>query len=331
MDLLWYALLIPIIALAIDLALGEPPNRFHPVVWMGRTMAFLDKRIRRTGRPTRDRFLGIFVVLIPILIFVGGFTFLLAVVRSWLGVIIWVLACAVVFKTMFAIRALEKHTAPMIDDLKRNDLEAARKKASMVVSRDVNKLDQAHITSCACETVAENLVDSVLSPMFWFGLAGVPGAVFLRTSNTADGMVGYLSEKHRYVGWFSARLDDAVHYVVARLSVPFIMLALAILGKDWRNAWKVARRDHVQTSSPNKGWPMSAVAGGLGIKLEKIGYYSLGDGEVVSDPEKIRETIHVMKLTAVLFFAVVLLPLFVLIGFHVQLFLEDLLLSLIGR
>jgi adenosylcobinamide-phosphate synthase len=171
-------------------------------------------------------------------------------------------------------------------------------------------------------------VDSVLSPMFYFGLAGIPGATVLRVSNTEDGMIGYLSEKHRNVGWFAARLDDCLHYVVARMSVPFIMLALALLRKDWRNAWRAAMRDHKQTSSPNKGWPMAAVAGGLGVKFEKIGYYSMGDGEVPTDPKVIRDTINVMKLTSVLFFVIVLLPLFTFIGIHVQLFLENLLLGL---
>jgi adenosylcobinamide-phosphate synthase len=265
---------------------------------------------------------------VPIIVFVLGFTLVLALLREWLGLIVWAAACAVLFKTLFAIRALETHTAPMIEDLQRNDLDAARKKASMVVSRDVSKLDKAHITSCAVETVSENLVDSVLSPMFYFGLAGIPGATFLRVSNTEDGMVGYLSDKHRHVGWFSARLDDCTHYVVARLSLPFIMLALAILGKDWRNAWRTALRDRRQTSSPNKGWPMAAVAGGLHIKFEKVGYYCMGDGEVPTDPLAIRDTIRVMKLTAGLFFTLVLLPLFVFIGIHVQLFLENVLLGL---
>jgi adenosylcobinamide-phosphate synthase len=329
MELWLYAIIIPVLALAIDLVLGEPPNRFHPVVLMGKVMGFLDGKIGRTSSPARDKFLGVFVVLIPIIIFVGGFTFLLAAVRSLLGAIVWAVACAVVFKTMFAIRTLETHTAPMIDLLKRGDLDAARKKASMVVSRDVNKLDKAHVTSCACETVSENLVDSVLSPLFYFGLVGVPGAVLLRTSNTADGMVGYLSEKHRNVGWASARLDDAMHFLVARISVPFIMLALALLGKDWRAGWRAARRDHGQTSSPNKGWPMATVAGGLGVKFEKIGYYCMGEGKLVSDPEAIGDTIRVMKLTAALFFLLVLLPLYALIGIHVQLLLEDWLLGLI--
>jgi adenosylcobinamide-phosphate synthase len=325
-----YAITIPVMALAIDLLVGEPPNRFHPVVWMGKLIGFLDGKVKRETprRPGKEKALGVLVAIIPIIVFVVAFTALLALVRDLLGTIIWALACAVVFKTLFAIRALETHTAPMIDDLQRDDLDAARKKVSMVVSRDVTKLDKAHITSCAVETVSENLVDSVLSPMFYFGLAGIPGAAFLRVSNTEDGMIGYLSEKHRNVGWFAARLDDCMHYVVARMSVPFIMLALAILGKDWRNAWKAAKRDHGQTTSPNKGWPMAAVAGGLGVKFEKIGYYSMGDGEVPTDPKVIADTVKVMKLTSVLFFALVLIPLFTVLGIYVQLFIEDLLLGL---
>lgn len=325
-----YAITIPVMALAIDLLVGEPPNRYHPVVWMGQVIGYLDRKVSREEprRAGREKALGVLVALIPIIVFVVAFTALLALIREFLGSIVWALACAVLFKTLFAIRALETHTAPMIEDLQRDDLDAARAKASMVVSRDVSKLDKAHITSCAVETVSENLVDSVLSPMFYFGLAGIPGATVLRVSNTEDGMIGYLSDRHRNVGWFAARLDDCMHYVVARMSVPFIMLALALLGKDWRGAWKAAKRDHKQTSSPNKGWPMAAVAGGLGVKFEKIGYYSMGEGEVPTDPKVIGDTIKVMKLTAVLFFVLVLLPLFTILGIHVQLFLENLLLGL---
>jgi adenosylcobinamide-phosphate synthase len=298
---------------------------------MGKVIGALDGSIKRKEprRPRREKALGVLVGLIPIILFVLLFTLILALVRSWLGLIIWAVACAILFKTLFAIRALETHTAPMIEDLQRDDLDAARQKASMVVSRDVSKLDKAHITSCAVETVSENLVDSVLSPMFFFGLAGIPGAAFLRVSNTEDGMVGYLSDKHRYVGWFSARLDDCTHYLVARLSLPFIMLALAILGKDWRNAWRCALRDHKQTSSPNKGWPMAATAGGLHVRFEKIGYYNMGDGDLPTDPMAIRDTIRVMKLTSLLFFALVLLPLFIFVGIHVQMFLENALLGLL--
>ena len=330
MELWIYAVIIPVLALVIDLVLGEPPNRVHPVVWMGKLIGAMDRTVKREEprRVRKERTLGILVIIIPILAFVLGATLLLALLRSWLGMMVWGAACAIIFKTLFAIRALETHTAPMVEDIQRGDLDAARRKVSMVVSRDVYKLDRSHVISCAAETVSENLVDSILSPMFYFGLAGIPGATFLRVANTGDAMIGYLSDKHRHVGWFTARLDDCAHYVVARLSVPFIMLALVFLRKDWRNAWRTAMRDHQQTTSPNKGWPMAAVAGGLHTRFEKIGYYNMGDGEVSSDPLVIRDTIRVMKATAVLFFVLIMLPLFTFVGIHVQLFMEDLLLGL---
>ena len=110
-----YAITIPVMALAIDLLVGEPPNRFHPVVWMGKLVGFLDGKVRREEprRPGREKALGVLVGVIPIIVFVVAFTLLLAAVRVTLGTVVWALACAVVFKMMFAIRALETHTAPM--------------------------------------------------------------------------------------------------------------------------------------------------------------------------------------------------------------------------
>ena len=329
MELLPYAIAIPVLALVIDLAFGEPPNRFHPVVWIGRVIGYLDHRTRR-GIKAREKASGVLMVLLPALLFIISFSFILSLTRELLGAAVWAVASAMVFKTMFAIRSLETHTAPVVKDIQRGDLESARKKVSMVVSRDVNRLDRPHVISCAAETVSENLVDSVLSPMFYFGLAGIPGAIMLRVTNTADGMVGYLSERHRNVGWFAARLDDAMHYLVARLSLPFIVLSLALLGKDWRNGWRSALRDRRQTSSPNKGWPMATIAGGLGVRFEKEGYYAMGTGSVPDDPTVILDTIKVMKVTVALFFLLVLLPLFTLLGIHVQLSVENWLLGLIG-
>ncbi|TQS82063.1 cobalamin biosynthesis protein [Candidatus Methanomassiliicoccus intestinalis] len=323
--LLEVVLLIPIGALLIDLIFGELPNKLHPVVWMGKVIGFLDDHVQRKSQ-RHDRICGVFVSLIPVLLFTLAFILILGAIRIYggdYGLIVWEVLSALLFSTLFAIKSLGTHTLPIMNDLKNNDIEAARKKASMVVSRNVNELDEAHIISCASETVAENLVDSVISPMFYFGIAGIPGATILRVVNTEDGMIGYLNEKHKNVGMFAAKLDDALHYITARLSVPFIMLASALLGYDWRNAWKIAKRDHKQTSSPNKGWPMSAVAGALRIKMEKEGYYSLGDGELQNDPEIIAKTVKLMKVTSILFFIIVLIPLYLIIGTTVQILLEN--------
>jgi len=323
-ELLYLAILIPCLAIAIDFLIGEPPNRFHPVVWIGDVIGFLDKRTKRTSQRA-DRIKGVFLALVPLLMFPIAFTLVLAIVHDVFGAIVWAIACAIVVKTMFAIKAMEKHVRPIMEAIERDDLEAARKGASMIVSRDVSQLDKGHIISCAAESAAENTVDSIFSPLFYFGLGGVPLMVFYRVSNTLDAMVGYMSMEHINVGRFSAKLDDATNWICARICIPFILLAMVLLRLDWRQAWAMGKKYKGATLSPNKGWSMSAFAGGLGIKFEKIGWYQLGDGPLPSDAKTIGQTVAVMKVSALLFFVIVVLPMFIFIGVHAQLWFEDLL------
>ncbi len=329
-ELLLYGAAFALFAVGLDLALGEPPSVVHPVVWIGRVIGFLDGRVKRTERVARDRAMGVLVAIVPIIIFVVGFTILLGLLHSVLGLLVWAMACALVFKATFAIKSLQQHVYPVMEALQAGDLELARKMVSIVVSRDTSKLDAGHVASCAVETVSENSVDSIFSPFLFLGIAGVPGAVFYRTSNTLDAMVGYISPWHRSVGWFSAKLDDVMNFLGARVSLVFILLALVIMGKDWRNAWRVARRDHSKTASPNKGWPMAAFAGGLGIKMEKIGYYTFGDGDLPEDPRHVRDAIRLTELSTLLFFLLAALPLFLVIGLQVQLWLEQVLIGPFG-
>ena len=310
-------------AVLLDLALGDPPNSVHPVAWMGKLIGFLDRRVRRTGRVARDRAFGVLVAIVPILVFVALYVVVLALVRNYIGALAWAVVGLLLLKSLFAIRTLGDHVYPVMDALQKGDLETARRKVQMVVSRDTSKLDAGHVASCAVETVAENAVDSVFSPFLFLGLAGIPGAVFYRVSNTLDAMVGYLTDRHRSVGWFSAKLDDVLNYLGARVSVPFILLALAMMGKDWRAAWRTAKRDRRKTASPNKGWPMATFAGGLGITMEKSGYYTFGDGPLPEDPRSIQEAVALMKGSSLLFFFLVALPMFLMLGVQVQLLLED--------
>jgi len=328
-DFVPYGLIIALGAVLLDLVLGEPPNALHPVVWIGKVIGFLDHRMRRSGGVVADRAKGVVLALIPLLLFTIVFTFLLAVMRNLAGALVWAILGALLLKTLFAIKALQVHVYPVMEALQRDDLETARKKVGMVVSRDTSNLDAGHVASAAVETVAENAVDSIFSPFLFLGVLGVPGVVFYRVSNTLDAMVGYLNEKYRSIGWFSARLDDCTNFIGARLSLPFILLALAMMGKDWRAAWRVTMRDHGNTSSPNKGWPMAAFAGGLGYRMEKIGYYTFGDGPLPQDPRCIRETVALMKGSSLLFFFLVALPLFLVIGIHVQYIFEQCLYGLV--
>jgi adenosylcobinamide-phosphate synthase len=328
-ELVPYALLTIVVALLVDRFIGEPPNALHPVVWMGKAISFFDKRISR-GHPRRERFFGILMALAVILLFSFLALLLMALVRDALGLLVWAIVGGVLLKTMFAMSAMGKHTEPVREALLAGDIELGRQKAAMMVSRDVSQLDEGHVISCAAESAAENTVDSIFSPLFYFGLLGLPAAVAYRVSNTLDAMVGYLNDEHRYVGWFSAKLDDCTNFVMARAAVPFILLALMVLGKDWRAGWKASRKYHDQTLSPNKGWHMSAFAGGLGIRFEKIGWYVMGDGPLPSDPEVLRDTIKVMTMASYLFVLTVVVPLYLLVGAEVQVFVEDALLGLIG-
>lgn len=328
-ELVPYALLTIIVALLIDRFIGEPPNVLHPVVWMGKAISFFDKRISR-GHPRRERLLGAMMALAVILLFSFLALLLMAMVREVLGLLVWAIVGGVLLKVMFAMSAMGKHTEPVREALLAGDLELGRRKAAMMVSRDVSQLDQGHVISCAAESAAENTVDSIFSPLFYFGLLGLPAAVAYRVSNTLDAMVGYLNDRYRNVGWFSAKLDDCTNFVMARAAVPFILLALMVLGKDWRAGWSASRKYHDQTLSPNKGWHMSAFAGGLGIRFEKIGWYVMGDGPLPSDPEVLRDTIKVMTIASYLFVLTVVVPLYLLVGAEVQVFVEDILLGLIG-
>lgn len=328
-ELVPYALLTIIVALLIDRFIGEPPNVLHPVVWMGKAISFFDNRISR-GHPRRERLLGAMMALAVILLFSFLALLLMAMVREVLGLLVWAIVGGVLLKVMFAMSAMGKHTEPVREALLAGDLELGRRKAAMMVSRDVSQLDQGHVISCAAESAAENTVDSIFSPLFYFGLLGLPAAVAYRVSNTLDAMVGYLNDRYRNVGWFSAKLDDCTNFVMARAAVPFILLALMVLGKDWRAGWSASRKYHDQTLSPNKGWHMSAFAGGLGIRFEKIGWYVMGDGPLPSDPEVLRDTIKVMTIASYLFVLTVVVPLYLLVGAEVQVFVEDILLGLIG-
>jgi len=328
-ELVPYASLMILVALLVDRFLGEPPNPLHPVVWMGAVISFLNERIAR-GHPRREKVAGAFLALITIVLFTFLALLLMSVVRNTMGLLAWALVGGVLLKTMFAMGAMAKHTEPVRKALVAGDLEMGRQKAAMMVSRDVSQLDEPHVISCAAESAAENTVDSIFSPLFYFGLLGIPAVVAYRASNTLDAMVGYMNDRYRHVGWFSAKLDDCTNWLMARASVPFILLSLTLLGKDRRAAWEASRKYHDQTLSPNKGWHMSAFAGGLGIRFEKMGWYVMGDGPLPEDPEVLRDTIKVMTLASYLFIFAAVIPLYVLLGAQAQVFAEDLLWGLIG-
>jgi len=219
MNLLVDHIFIFIIALLIDLTVGDPSEKrekFYPVVWISRLMYFFDRRTRR-GDARKERILGVVYPLLTISIFSLPCLFLLYVPSEFVYVVLGTL----IFKMTFTIKGLERFGRNVIDAA---DLEAKRAAVGKIVSRDVDDLDTEHLDSAAIESVAENLTDSVIAPFFYFALFGVFGAMVYRVINTLDAVVGYKTKRYLHFGWFSAKTDDVLNYIPERIAAGLILL-----------------------------------------------------------------------------------------------------------
>lgn len=268
----WRALLVPAVAIACDLLWGEPPARLHPVVWIGRVIGALERRA--PAGPPRARLaygLGMVVVAVTLFALPAG---LLERALSRLG-LLGAVALGLCLKPTFAVRELLSATARVQAALARDDLTGAREALRSLVSRDTSALPAPLLASAAIESVAENIPDSVVAPLCYYCLWGLPGALAYRVVNTMDAMVGYRGERYEHLGKAAARLDDVANLIPARLAALLLVAAAPLAGASGAGAWRALRRHHGATASPNAGWPMSAAAGAIGIALEKVGHYRL--------------------------------------------------------
>ncbi|MBB6479073.1 cobalamin biosynthesis protein [Spirochaeta isovalerica] len=273
------AQLIVFSAFVLDLVFGEYPDRFHPVLYMGHYIKFLWSR--RPGREKRTLLLwGVFLVLSGGFIFWCGPYFLHTFIKGMAGVLVSIL----LLKPVFALKALVKAAGQIKKALEEGDLEDARRLTSYhLVSRDTENLSEEEVCGAVIESVSENLTDSFVSPLFYFAFAGIPGAWAYRFVNTCDSLIGYRTAEYESGGKFAARFDDILNWIPARLAGLLIVAAAAVNGEKGKNAWKTMRQSHGETSSPNAGWTMSAMAGSLGISLEKREEYTLVGGEEKAD------------------------------------------------
>jgi len=304
-------LLIFSIACFIDNVFGEPPNRFHPTVWMGNVIAYFKPKIRNKN-PIIEKINGVLLGLFVIAVFVTPVYFMLSLIRKFVGQVVYIIVSAILLKTTFAIKCMKQHTIPIAKALIKGDEDQARKLLRFIVRRDPTKLDRRHIISAAVESIAEGTVDGITSPFFYFAIFDVPGAIAFRVINTLDSMVGYKDQEHIHIGWFSARMDTVANYITARLTAILMVLAALLLHENWRESWKILWRDRKNTESLNAGWPMSAMAGALSVQLEKPGFYILGDAKEVLSPEHIMRALRIMELTVVLFAILIVFPLLIL-------------------
>jgi adenosylcobinamide-phosphate synthase len=205
---------------------------------------------------------------------------------------------------------MRQYTLPVADCLENEEYDKAKELLPFIVRRDPTGLNKQHIISAAVETIAEGTTDGITSPFFYFALFGVPGAVVFRVINTLDSMVGYKDQNHINIGWFSAKMDTIANYIPARLTAVLMVVAARLLKENWRKSWKILQRDKKNTESLNAGWTLSAMAGALNVRLEKPGFYRIGDSKDVSSTHIIR-ALRIMLLTAILFSILIILPILV--------------------
>jgi adenosylcobinamide-phosphate synthase len=260
-------------ALVADLAFGEPPADVHPVVWMGRATTSAMRFAPANGRVGPLLFGGLVALGLPTIFAVASAGALRAA-RLVPGVELVV--AVLVLKSTFAVRALGAAGFAVRRALARGDLPGARAALRSLCSRDAATLDEPALIAATVESLAENASDSVIAPLLYFAVAGVPGAVFYRAANTLDAMIGYHG-KYELLGKAAARLDDLLNLVPARLTAALFLVAGATAGCDARAALRVLRRDARLTESPNAGRPMAVMAGLLQVELAKTGAYRLGD------------------------------------------------------
>jgi adenosylcobinamide-phosphate synthase len=300
------AISILILAIALDLVLGDPsPNnpdklafKLHPTVLMGNFTKVLEPHLK-SPNPKTAKVKGVFLALAVVLAFTVPTYFGLWAIYAFLGLFVYAFFAIILLKLTICIKLETDWAKAATKALESDNLEEARK-YSHFSRRDSTNLTSPQISSAVIESMAENLIDFKLSPILSFAFLGVSGAVAFRAVNTLDGMVGFKDPEHLHTGWFSANLDTVVNYVPARLTAVLIVLASAILGEDYENAWAIARRDHSKTPSRNHGWPMAAMAGALRVQLEKPGQYVLGERTELLTPNKIMHAIRIRNTTIIL-------------------------------
>ena len=289
----------------IELSAGYPQALSraigHPITWIGRLIAALDRLLNReTAEAHRRRYAGI-VAILPLLAIVGSITF--AAERELLRLPFGLIVAAVIASTLIAQRSLHQHVADVATALEHGGVIAGRTAVAKIVGRDTDALDAAGIARAAIESLAENFSDGVVAPVFWMAIAGLPGAALYKAINTADSMIGHRTPRYAAFGWAAARLDDLVNLPASRLSALLLVAAAALHKNAAAAAWRAVVRDASRHRSPNAGYPEAAMAGALGLSLAGPRVYggvtiddaTMGDGRRDATAADIRRALTLYR------------------------------------
>jgi adenosylcobinamide-phosphate synthase len=314
-NLYLFIVLAMIIALAIDMILGELPTRIHPVVIMGSLISFFKGKF--IGM--KNRISGLLVVVCVCI----SSAVILYVIYLIAGIndILLFLVFTILLSSTFSVKML-LDTASDVEKALNEDINRARQLVSYLVSRDTEELTESLIVSAAIESLSENITDSYVAPVFYyfvfaavmliwqggdclFCLLLVP--VLYRISNTLDAMLGYETDELKDIGYVPAKTDDVLNYIPARIAGVFVVISAYLLRMDGKNAYRIMRRDARNCPSPNSGYTMASTAGALNIQLVKKETYILGDDNKSKTSDDIKKAVRLSRLSIILFTITIIL------------------------
>ena len=299
------------IGFVLDLLLGDPEWLYHPVCIIGKYISFMEKKLRKRGGNLRKSAvfltastvlltMAVVAVLMWLLSLIGRIPLLIGMsLLNWMGIAVTCMAK----EARGVAKALDK------------GVDAGRTQVARIVGRDTQSLNEEEIIKATIETVAENTTDGVISPLFYAAIGGPVLLWGFKAASTLDSMVGYLDEKYRDIGWSSAKLDDVLNYLPARITALLMCLAAFFTGMDGKNAWRIVQRDHANHKSPNCAWSESAAAGAMHIQLGGTHDYfgkpiekpTIGDADRPAQREDIDKVNWLLYVTSGMMMAVILL------------------------
>lgn len=312
--------LIILLAMLLDLIIGDPHWLPHPVVFIGKLISILEQRLRRSW--LNEHLAGIFLLLLVVSSSAGVTWILLQLFTYLLPLAGWI-AAILISSTCIAARSLHLESAKVAAALKAGDISSARHYLSYIVGRDTYLLDETEIWRALIETVAENTSDGIIAPLFWLTIGGPVVAIAYKGVSTLDSMVGYKNPRYLKFGWASARMDDLLNFIPARISAVLIIIAAPLAGGSASHAARITLRDRLNHPSPNSGHPESAAAGALCVRLGGSTSYGgvssfkeyIGDNILPLDEYAYHGMIRLMYISTLLMAAACIIFTYLLRGF----------------
>ncbi|EDT76725.1 cobalamin biosynthesis protein [Clostridium butyricum] len=294
------------IGFILDLLIGDPNNPFHPVRGIGLLASKLETIFRKLLKNSL-KIAGLIVWMITIILTFAityGIIFVCMKINKYLGIIVQ----GIIIYFCISAKGLVVEGYKVIKYLNEGNIEKSRKQLSYIVGRDTESLDSKGITRAVIETIAENMSDGVIAPILFAGIFGAAGSMAYKAVNTMDSMFGYKNEKYIKFGYFPAKLDDLFNYIPARVTGILIIISSFFLKRDYKNSFKIYKRDRYNHTSPNSAHPEAAMAGALDIQLGGANYYfgKIVEKPVIGDKIKDIEINDVKKTAEILYLSAVM-------------------------